>query len=43
MKKKKFYIAEYRKICSKLMYNIANGGDGGDTFSNHSAEEKTKN
>lgn len=38
--KEKQYIEEYKNIYKELMYNIANGGDGGDTFSNRTKEEK---
>lgn len=34
------YISEYRRKYEKLMYNIAFGGDGGDTFTNKSEKEK---
>lgn len=35
------FISEYRKKYKEKMYNIANGGDGGDTFS-HQPEEFKK-
>ena len=38
--KEKFYIAKYRYMDKENCYNIANGGDGGDTFTNKSEEEK---
>lgn len=34
------YISEYRRKYGKLMYNIAFGRDGGDTFTNKSEKEK---
>jgi len=40
--KEKYWIAEYRKTCMHLMYNIAEGGDGGDTLTNHPDLENIK-
>lgn len=37
--KEKYYISYYREQ-NKVLYNIAKGGDGGDTLSDKSAEEK---
>ena len=39
-KKEKEYISLYREKYGKQMYNIASGGDGGDTYSSKSEEEK---
>lgn len=38
----KQYIDKYRKLDKSRLYNIADGGDGGDTFSSKSEEEKLK-
>lgn len=38
--KEKYFIELYRKKYKSLMYNIANGGTGGDTFSSKTEEEK---
>lgn len=35
-------IAEYRRLYGDLMYNIADGGDGGNTLSGKSDEEKAE-
>lgn len=36
------YIAEYRRIFGDTLYNMADGGTGGDTWSGHPREEKLK-
>lgn len=38
--KEKYYIAVYREVYGENLYNIALGGDGGDTYSNRTQEEK---
>lgn len=38
--KEKYFISLYRKKYGNIMYNIANGGDGGDTYSNKPEKEK---
>lgn len=38
--KEKYYIKKYRELYGNNCYNIADGGDGGDTFSGKSEEEQ---
>lgn len=38
--KEKYYIGLYREKYKDKLYNIANGGDGGNTFENKSQDEK---
>lgn len=40
--KEKYFISLYRQKYGKKMYNIAFGGDGGDTYSNRSEKEKAE-
>lgn len=38
--REKYWIAYYDAYNSREFYNMTSGGDGGDTYSNHSDEEK---
>ena len=38
------HIAEYRELCGKeFLYNLTDGGEGGDVFSNHPNKEEIRN